>query len=78
MDVPALAPVTMPEEEPIVATPVLPLSHEPPDVASVSVADEPTHVLALPPMEGGAEVIVTIALPDKAVVPDGVVSLASV
>ena len=51
MDVaPVVTPVTTPVEEPTVATEVLPLLHTPPGVASVKVAVNPGHSLAVPPI----------------------------
>ena len=47
MDVPATAPLTMPDV-PIVATVVLLLLHTPPVVASLNVVVEPAHTVAVP------------------------------
>lgn len=46
--------VTSPLVVPIVAVPVVPLSHKPPGVASVSVAVAPTHMPDMPLMVAGA------------------------
>ena len=48
-----------PLDEPIVATEVAPLTHEPPDVPLVSVIVCPTQAEAGPPMVVGAAVTVT-------------------
>ena len=57
--VPAVRPVTTPVETPIVATPVLPLVHVPPLVASVRVVVAPTQALSVPPMAAGLAFTVT-------------------
>ena len=53
VEVPAATPVTMPEEEPMVATEVLLLVHVPPLVASVSVVVWPVHTLVVPAIAAG-------------------------
>ncbi len=62
MDVPEATPVTMPDDRPIVATPVLPLLHVPPLVASVSVVVESTHAVIVPPIDDGIGLTVTTAV----------------
>lgn len=59
IEVPALTPVTMPVVEPMVATPVLPLVHMPPPVASVTVVVAPMHALNVPPIAAGLAFTVT-------------------
>lgn len=59
--VPALLPVTTPELEPTVATPVLPLVHVPPDGVELNVVVEPVHTVAVPVIEVGAVFTVTVA-----------------
>ncbi len=49
-DVPALIPVTTPDEEPIVAIAGALLVHVPPEIWSDKVVVVPTHVLVLPIM----------------------------
>ena len=51
-DVPAVTPVTMPEEEPIVAFELLMLQ-TPPPVRSPSVVVSPTHTLSVPVIDEG-------------------------
>ncbi len=46
-------PVTVPVEEPMVATAVLLLLHTPPLVALVNVVVKPTHTLIVPPIAAG-------------------------
>lgn len=60
--VPALTPVTRPEDEPTVAKPVDPLVHTPPDMASVNEVLRPAHTLVAPEMGPGAVVTVTGAV----------------
>jgi hypothetical protein len=62
LDVPAVTPVTIPEAAPIVAMLVLPLSHVPPAEASVSVVVRPIHTVAVPPMDAGNGLTVTIVV----------------
>ena len=50
VDVPGEMPMTIPVEEPTVATAVLLLLHCPPDVVSDNVREEPTQTLAVPLM----------------------------
>jgi hypothetical protein len=57
---PTDTPVTIPEEEPIVATAGLLLLHVPPGVGSVIVAVSPEHALAGPLIARGAAFTVTI------------------
>ena len=61
--VPADTPETIPEEE-TVATPVLPLAHVPPEVASVKVVVVPEHTLTAVegPIAAGLKLTVTIAV----------------
>jgi len=58
--VPEAIPVTIPEEVPIVANPVILLLHVPPVVASPSVAEVPTQILFGPVTAAG--VVFTVAL----------------
>jgi hypothetical protein len=50
--VPPVTPVTIPEDEPIVAIDVLLLVHTPPVVESVNEIFPPTHTLVAPVIEG--------------------------
>ena len=59
---PAPAPNKLPEDEPMVATVVLPLSHVPPVSASVRVEDKPWHILVVPIIAVGVGLTVTIAV----------------
>ena len=52
VDVPALTGVTTPDEDPIVATPVLPLTQVPPVRLSLSVVVLPIHTFNVPVMPG--------------------------
>ena len=58
---PANIPVIIPEEEPIAAMAVLLLLHLPPVLASVSVADSPTHTSVVPFIVAGKGFTVTVA-----------------
>jgi hypothetical protein len=58
--VPALMPVITPVEEPIVATVVVPLTHVPPPVASVTVIVLPTQTVVLPAMVSGSAFTVSV------------------
>jgi len=66
-DVPVATPLTVPVEEPIVATPVLLLLHVPPDVVELSVVLLPAQMLVVPVIEAGVlftvNVEVAIQLP---------------
>jgi hypothetical protein len=53
MDVPAVTPVIAPVVEPMVATPVVPLIHVPPPVASVSVVVVARHIVVVPAIATG-------------------------
>ena len=59
--VPAVTPVTMPEEEPTVAL-VLLLLQVPPAVASVSVIVAPSQTEELPEIDGGVGFTVTVTV----------------
>jgi hypothetical protein len=61
MEVPALTPVTIPEEEPIVAIEGLPLLHVPPPVP-VKIIVDPTHTLPGPVIAPGMGLTVTTAV----------------
>ena len=50
---PSVMPVTVPAEDPIVATAVLLLLHTPPLVAFVRVVVNPTHTFVVPPIAAG-------------------------
>ena len=52
--VPAVIPVTIPDDAPIVAWPVTLLLHTPPPVLSVSAEGVPTQTLVLPLIAPGA------------------------
>jgi hypothetical protein len=56
---PAETPVTIPEDEPIVAVPRLLLLHVLPEHASLSVEVEPAHALRVPEIAGGNGVTLT-------------------
>ena len=58
VEVPATAPLTMPDV-PMVATVVLLLLHTPPDVASLNVVVEPTHTVAVPVI---GDIVVTVSV----------------
>jgi hypothetical protein len=60
MEVPDAAPVTIPDEDPIVATPVLPLVHVPPKDASYKFVVAPTHTVGTPVMMAGASFTVIV------------------
>ena len=63
MQVPAETPVTIPEEEPTVATDVLLLSHVPPETASVKVVTVPVKMVVGPLIgASGSTVTVTVAI----------------
>jgi len=57
--VPPLTPVTIPEEELMVATPVLLLLHTPPPVALLNVMLAPGHTADVPVMAAGAAFTIT-------------------
>ena len=57
---PEATPVTTPVAELTVATEVLELDHVPPEVASVSVIEEPGHTVLLPAIAAGPGVTVTV------------------
>ena len=60
---PAATPVTVPEVEPIVATPVVPLVHVPPLTVDVNVVVWPAHTLVAPvSVADGLTVIDAVAL----------------
>ena len=50
---PSVMPVTVPVEDPIVATAVLLLLHTPPLVALVNVVVKPMHTFVVPPIAAG-------------------------
>ena len=58
--VPADTPVTTPDAEPTVATPVLPEVHVPPAVASLSVVVSPAQTTAVPVIADGSGLTVTV------------------
>ncbi len=57
---PAVTPVAIPEADPIVATPVLPLLHVPPGVASPREVVNPTQTDSVPVIGAGSGVTVTV------------------
>jgi len=57
-------PLAIPDAEPIVAMPVLPLLQEPPP-ASVRVEENPAHTTAVPDMGDGDALTVNVADDDK-------------
>jgi len=59
--VPGVAPVTIPDDDPIVATEVVPLLHVPPP-PSLSVIVAPTQTAPGPVMEPGSGLMVTVAV----------------
>ena len=61
--VPAAMPVTIPEDEPMVALEVLLLVHIPPASASVKFVVNPRQTEAVPEIEAGSEFMVMTALP---------------
>jgi hypothetical protein len=58
-DVPVAMPFTTPDDEPMVATPVLLLTQVPPVALFVKVVVPPTHALSVPPIAPGAAFTVT-------------------
>ena len=60
--VPAVTPVNMPVDAPIVAIAVAPLVHVPPLVALLNVTVWPTHTSAVPVIDPGAAFTVTIVV----------------
>jgi hypothetical protein len=70
-------PLTMPDEEPTVARPVLPLFQAPPVVPSLNAVVSPAHNDAVPEIAGGNGLTTTAALPAIAVVQelDGFVAI---
>ncbi len=71
VELPLATPVTIPVDEPIVATDVVLLDHVPPP-ASVNVVVKPAHTLAVPDIEDGkvftVTTVVTYAVPQLALV----------
>ena len=68
VDVPAVTPVTIPLDDPIVATAVLPLLHAPPEVPLVNVVVLPMHTESVPPILAGSAYTVTILVAAQPVV----------
>ena len=62
-DVPAATPVTIPDEDPIVAVEVELLDHGPPEEVLLSVVVDPIHTLSVPEMVFGKGFMVTVTLP---------------
>ena len=60
--VPANSPVTIPDDEPMMATVVLLLVHVPPAGVEFSVVVNPTQTVSVPVMFVGLALIVTIAV----------------
>jgi hypothetical protein len=60
VDVPPETPVTVPDDEPMVATLVVPLVHVPPGEMSVSVVDVPAQIEARPVIAPGSGFTVTV------------------
>jgi hypothetical protein len=60
--VPVATPVTIPEEMPTVAFPVLLLDQTPPDGVDDNAVVDPTHTLSVPDIEDGIAVTVTTAV----------------
>ena len=67
--VPAIMLLITPVDPPIVATNVFPLLQLPPVVASLKVVSEPAHTAAVPKIEVGCGLTLTIAV---AIQPDAV------
>jgi len=61
LTLPAVAPVTMPEELPTVAFPLLAV-HVPPPILLLNVVDAPTHTLFWPVFADGVWFTVTIVV----------------
>ena len=59
---PAVTPVTTPEPDPTVATPVAPLVHAPPDGEELRVVVAPVHNDAVPVIDEGVVLTVTGAI----------------
>ena len=53
-EVPADTPVNIPDDGPIVATPVVPDTHVPPLVASLKVVVDPAQTVPVPVMAAGS------------------------
>jgi len=66
-DVPGVTPVTIPVDEPTVATPVEPLIQLPPATDSLSVVVSPIQVVSVPVIGVGTAVTVTICVATHAV-----------
>jgi hypothetical protein len=60
--VPATTPVTIPDDEPTVATEGAPLVHAPPVVLLLNVVLAPSHTVAMPDIDAGKEFTVTTAV----------------
>ena len=67
MDIPLRIPVTTPDEEPIVATVVVPLVQVPLPVALLNVAVEPTQTDATPVIAAGELLTVTVNVDEQPV-----------
>ena len=55
-------PVTMPDDEPTVATAVVPLTHVPPAGTSLNAVVRPAHTVSVPEIAAGNELTVTTAV----------------
>jgi hypothetical protein len=62
IDVPAPIPVTMPDAEPMVATPVLLLVHVPPPVVLLSVVIVPAQIPVAPVIAAAPVLMVTMVV----------------
>jgi hypothetical protein len=60
--VPEVTPVTIPVDEPIVATPGVLLLHEPPPVLLVNVIVEPGHTVPGPTIGPAADITLTVVV----------------
>ena len=60
--VPADTPVTIPVEDPAVATAVLPLLHAPPGVTSLNAVVAPIQTLVAPVIPEGSGLTVTVTM----------------
>ena len=64
--VPAVSPLTIPDDDPIVATAGLLLLHQPPDVASVSVVLVPVQIFVMPDIDAGGVTTSTVCVARQA------------
>ncbi len=66
-EVPADMPEIIPVADPIVATVVVPLIHEPPALPSANVTAEPAHTFNVPVITAGSGLIVVMVVAEHPV-----------